>query len=77
MAIEPIAKKDYFNQVKNNYHSLIVDGTGLLVSNELPFLGAGPDGQVHSTCHEQGLLEIKCPFNCKEGLELWYTDPNC
>ena len=32
---------------------------------------------VHFTCHGRGLLEIKCPSNHKESLELWYTDPNC
>ena len=49
----------------------------MFVSKEFPFLGASPDGLVHCTCHGRGLLEIKCPSNHKESLELWYTDPNC
>ena len=61
LAMEPIARKDYFSQVKNNHQNLIVEETGLFVSKEFFFLGANPDGLFHCTCHGIGLLEIKCP----------------
>lgn len=31
-----------------------------------PFFGATPDGIVNCSCHGPGVLEIKCPFHCKE-----------
>ena len=49
----------------------------MFVSKEFTFLGASPDGLVRCTCHGRDLLEIKCPSNHKESLELWYKDPNC
>ena len=33
-----------------------------------PFFGAIPDGIVNCSCCGPGVLEIKCPFRCKEKL---------
>ena len=43
LAMEPIARKDYFNRVKNNHQNLTVEETGLFVSKEFPFLGASQE----------------------------------
>ena len=59
LAIETITRKDYFNQLKNNLtQNLTVEETGLFISKEFFFLGASPDGLVHSTLLGRGLLEI-------------------
>uniref|UniRef100_A0A1X7TJH5 PHD-type domain-containing protein n=1 Tax=Amphimedon queenslandica TaxID=400682 RepID=A0A1X7TJH5_AMPQE len=39
---------------------------GFFVSTDYPFLGASPDGLVECSCCGKGVLEIKCPFRCKE-----------
>jgi len=32
---------------------------------ENQFIGANPDGLIECTCHEPGVLEIKCPWSCR------------
>lgn len=45
--------------------SLSVSGLKLVVNPAWPFLGASPDGIMNCTCCGNGVLEIKCPFACK------------
>lgn len=45
---------------------LNVELSGLQINPAYPFLGASPDGLVSCACCGDGLLEIKCPFNCKD-----------
>ena len=40
--------------------------SGLILDPEFPFMGATtPDGLVYCKCCEGRVLEIKCPFSCK------------
>ena len=39
--------------------------SGLVVHPEHPHLGASPDGVVSCDCCGLGVLEIKCPFSCR------------
>lgn len=41
--------------------------SGLHISVDHPFLAASPDGVVSCTCCGDGVLEIKCPYNGREG----------
>ena len=41
-----------------------------------PFLGASTDGLVTCSCHENRFLEIKCPYNYRNGFEGWQNDKN-
>ena len=68
LAMNPVARKDYFNWLKDHHHSLNVEETGLFVFKELPFMGPTRDGIVHPTCHGKNLLEIKFPSNHKKSL---------
>ena len=36
---------------------------------ERPYLGASPDGIIKCNCCGKGVLEVKCPFYIKEGLQ--------
>ena len=45
-------------------HVAILD-LHLVVHPELPHLGASPGGVVSYDCCGLGVLEIKCPFSCK------------
>ena len=35
---------------------------GFFVSLDYPFIGASPDGIIHSECHAPWLIKVKCPF---------------
>ena len=39
---------------------------GLVVSESYPFMGASPDGIINCKCCGSGVLEIKCPYSCRE-----------
>ena len=41
------------------------------------YLGASPDGVVSCECCGRGLLEVKCPFCMKEGLEVTESPGFC
>ena len=38
----------------------------LCVHPDFPYLGASPDGVVECDCCGRGVIEIKCPFSCRE-----------
>lgn len=54
--------RQFFQSSKN----LIVHEVGLVICLKQPFLGCSPDGVI---CNDGTweLLEIKCPFSCKDG----------
>ena len=41
---------------------------GLVINPLFPHLGASPDGFTKCKCCGKGILELKCPFSCKEGI---------
>ncbi len=41
--------------------------SGLIISQELPFLACTPDGLIIEENGEMSVLEIKCPASCKDG----------
>lgn len=43
-----------------------VEEAGLLVSDDLPFLGCSVDGIVSCACHNRKLLEIKSPYQLRD-----------
>ena len=42
-----------------------VKASGFIINPDLPWIGASPDGMVTCTCHADGVLEIKCPYNSR------------
>ena len=56
----------YLEKMKLLHDDFSVSTTGLHVNEKFPFLGASPDGLTDcSCCKKKGLLEIKCPYSCK------------
>ena len=49
-----------------NHSSFIIRQSGLLLDPMNPFIRASPDGIVVCSCCGSGVLEIKCPFSCKD-----------
>jgi len=64
---EDTARSIYTEIMTQDHSSFTVRQSGLLLDPMNPFIGASPDGIVNcSCCSGTGVLEIKCPFSCKE-----------
>jgi len=63
---ERTAREAYFHKVANNHLNLTITARGLVIHPEYPHLGASPDGYVKCDCCGCGVIEIKCPFSCKD-----------
>eukprot|EP00795_Rhopilema_esculentum_P005562 gene5562-9564_t len=74
--IEPLARSSFIKTEEDNHANFSVILSGLIVNAEEPYLGASPDGIVTCSCHGKGVLEIKCPFNYKDGFDDWQHDKN-
>ena len=64
---EDDAKSVYFAQAAENHKGFELHDTGLLLSTHRPYVGTSPDGLVNCDCCGKGVLEVKCPFCCREG----------
>ena len=62
---EDIARVAYTEKMQACHENFMVIQCGLILDPEFPFLGATPDGLVYCKCCESRVLEIKCPFSCK------------
>lgn len=74
--MEPAARAFFRDNQASKHTNLRVIETGFHVKQEIPYLGASPDGIIYCDCHETRLLEIKCPYKYKEGLSNWQNDPD-
>jgi hypothetical protein len=63
---EKTAREAYFHKVASNHLNLTINERGLVIHPEYPHLGASPDGYVKCYCCGCGVIEIKCPFSCKD-----------
>ncbi|KAI4818417.1 hypothetical protein KUCAC02_011758, partial [Chaenocephalus aceratus] len=63
---EDTAKKSYLVAMQDHHEDINVAASGLILSPELPWIGASPDGVVTCACHEPDILEMKCPFSAKD-----------
>ena len=61
-----IARKKYVELLGKSHNDFFVIKSGLILHPSFSFFGATPDGIVNCSCHGPGVLEIKCPFRCKE-----------
>ena len=44
----------------------LLSSSGLVVDAMYPIFGASPDGIINCTCCGCGVLEVKCPYRCKD-----------
>ena len=52
-------------------HNVTVDGSGLLISDRYPYLGASPDGLIGDDL----VVEVKCPYASRTKLITHTTVP--
>ena len=63
---ERCAIEKYCSDSRNTYSSLTFSESGLVIHPTYPCFGATPDGIVHCTCCKRGVVEVKCPYRCKD-----------
>ena len=63
---EKDAKEMYVKTLVKDNGNFRVTRRGLVVDLAYPFFGASPDWIISCDCCGKGVLEIKCPFTCKD-----------
>jgi len=64
---EDDARSIYAEIMKTNHSSFTLKVFGLLLDQTNSFMGASPDGIIGCSCCDGcGVLEIKCPYSCRE-----------
>ena len=63
---EDSARQLYTQKLATEHEEFLVIQCGLILHPKFPFLGASIDGLVNCKCCNSGVLEIKCPFSCKQ-----------
>ena len=63
---EADARAEYAASRKLSHQNLSVVDSGLVVPTSHPYLGASPDGIVSCDCCGMGVIEVKCPFSCRD-----------
>ena len=58
---------EQYSERKSSLHmNLLVSKCGLIVNRRYAHLGASPNALISCDCCGKGVVEIKCPFRCKE-----------
>ena len=63
---EKIAQEMYTKEVEPKHANFVISASGLVIDTEYPHMGASPDGIIQCICCGNGVLEIKCPFSCRD-----------
>lgn len=66
---EDIARQCYSTVMSITHKNMKVGLSGFVVRSDEPHLGTSPDGTVSCSCCGDGVLEIKCPYRYREGLQ--------
>ena len=63
---EKSAIEKYCTETKNSHSNLTYTASGLVLNPSYPYIGATPDGIVQCSCCEKRVLEVKCPYSCRD-----------
>ena len=66
LEMESIAVAAYVKAMEAEHKDFQFFKAGLILNNKWPFLGASPDGLICCKCCGEGVLEVKCPYSCRE-----------
>ncbi len=64
---ENVARQAFLSEMERTHDDAQILRTGLFISTENPVLAASPDGIFKCSCHEEALIEIKCPWSARDG----------
>ena len=59
---EDIARQLYCSEMQKQHTDFDCFTSGLVISEDYPFIAATPDGFRHCACCGEGVVEIKCPY---------------
>ena len=63
---EADALRIYSDYMKITHPLFELQKSGLVLDTENPFIGASPDGIISCSCCGKGVVEVKCPFSCRD-----------
>ena len=63
---EEQARREYECVAETQHIDFSVSPSGLVVHESYPLMGASPDGVISCKCCGNGVLEIKCPYSCRD-----------
>ena len=67
---EQTARDLYMEKSLRHHPDLQIQGSGLVINPQWPFLGASPDAIMTCKCYGTGVLEIKCPYCHRETVSM-------
>lgn len=71
---ESKAKVSSSNLLKSQHTNFAVTLLGRVVRSDYAHFGASPDGIINCDCWGKGVLEIKCPYKYRDGLQNSHFD---
>ena len=81
--MEHVATEMYKTSLLAEHENVTLTKSGLVVCEAMPYMAASPDGIRQCACHGQVLVEVKCPYKCKDkdpaellGLPEFFLDAN-
>ena len=63
---EEQARREYESIAQIQHIDLSISKSGLVVHVSYPFMGGSPDGIINCECCGFGMLEVKCPYSCRD-----------
>ena len=63
---EKTAYHAYVSLRETDHTSVQFGSSDLVVHPSYPFMGASPHGVVSCECYDFGMVEITCPYSCKD-----------
>ncbi|XP_049923486.1 uncharacterized protein LOC126404346 [Epinephelus moara] len=66
---EETARQCYIKEAKKKHQNIKVSLCGFVIRHDEPHLGTSPDGKVECECCGEGVVEIKCPYKYRKGLQ--------
>ena len=63
---EEQAYREYKRVAQSKHTDFSISKSGLVIHESYPLMGASPDGIINCVCCGYGVLEIKCPYSCRD-----------
>ena len=65
---EASAIVEYKLKEGSRHRDFVICNSGLVIHPSYPFMGASPNSFIECKCCGKGVVEVKCPYSCKEKL---------
>ena len=58
--------REYESMAQSHHIDFSISKSVLVIHESYPFMSASPDGTINCECCAHGVLEIKCPYSCRD-----------